>query len=149
MEGISHARLIRTDTAHLNSVLGIRRTTFSERWSNEGDDMISAGKDEVANQPLVSVDDEVSAEFFGFFVSSHELCRRQVTKITPYGLAVSDPPERRLSSMIRTRTMTGTRPQSRVILCSTLVSPLIFQHILACIRPLYEVKRSRAYECMS
>ena len=53
--------------------------------------MVSAGKDEVANQPLVSVDDEVSAKFFRFFVSSHELCRRQITKITSYGLGVSDP----------------------------------------------------------
>ena len=148
MKGICHARLVRADAAHLNGVLGIRRTAFSKRWSDEGDDMIPARKDEVANQSFISVDDEVSAKFFGFFVPSHEFCGRQITKIAPYGLAVSDHPGRCLSSIIRTRTMIGTRPQSRVMLCSTLVSPLIFQHILTCIRPLYEVKRSRAYECM-
>ena len=87
MKGVSHARLIRTDTAHLNRVLGIRRTTFSERRSDEGDDMISAGKDVVANQPWVSVDDEVSAKFTGFFASLHELGRRQLLrKITLYWL---------------------------------------------------------------
>ena len=74
MKGISHATTIDQEgrsTFERHSI----RTTCSEGWSNEGDDMISAGKNEVANQPLVSVDDEVSAEVF---VSSHELCRKQV-----------------------------------------------------------------------
>ena len=49
--------------------------------------MISAGKDVVANQPCVSVDDEVSAKFTGFFASLHELGRRQLLrKITLYWL---------------------------------------------------------------
>ena len=81
--------------------------------------MISAGKDEVANQPCASDSQGSSCLCTGSAEDS-------------YGdyilLLVSDPAERRKSSIIRTRlNMIGTRPQSRVMLCSMLVSPLFFQ----------------------
>ena len=43
--------------------------------------MISAGKDEVANQPCASVGDEVSAKFPGFVMSLHRLGRRQLRRL--------------------------------------------------------------------
>jgi hypothetical protein len=35
--------------------------------------MVSPGEDKVSDQTLVSIDDEVTAEFFRFFVPVHEL----------------------------------------------------------------------------
>lgn len=51
--------------------------------------MVSSGEDKIANETLVSVDDEVTTEFFGFFVVLDQLGRRHAFKITPYRLEKS------------------------------------------------------------
>jgi len=48
--------------------------------------MIPAGENKIANKTLISVDNEVSAEFFRFFMVSDKFCRRHGTKITTDGL---------------------------------------------------------------
>lgn len=50
--------------------------------------MISTRNDEVADQPLISINDEVTAELFRFFVSLDKLKRRQVAQITTHRLMV-------------------------------------------------------------
>jgi hypothetical protein len=52
----------------------------------EGSDVIPTRKNEIANETFISIDDEVSPKFFGFFVAPHEFRRRQGTKITTNGL---------------------------------------------------------------
>jgi hypothetical protein len=43
-----------------------------ERGAVESNDMIPTRKNEIANETLISVDDEVSSKFFGLFMSPHE-----------------------------------------------------------------------------
>ena len=48
--------------------------------------MISARKDEIADETFVAVDDEVASKFFRLFVVLHELRGGHPFEITPYGL---------------------------------------------------------------
>jgi hypothetical protein len=47
-----------------------------ERWAVESNDVIPPRKDEIANETFISVDNEVSSKFFGFFMVPHEFHRR-------------------------------------------------------------------------
>jgi len=51
--------------------------------------VIPTRKDEIANETFISIDNEVSSKFFGFFMTSHEFCRRQGTKIAANRLDVT------------------------------------------------------------
>jgi hypothetical protein len=53
-----------------------------KRGAVESNDVIPTRKNEIANETLISVDDEVSSEFFRFFMAPHEFRRRQGAKIT-------------------------------------------------------------------
>ena len=74
VEGIRDARLVGTDATDLDGVGGIGGTTVNEGRSDEGNDMMSTGEDEVANETFVAVDYEVSAKLLGFFMVLHEIC---------------------------------------------------------------------------
>lgn len=116
MHIVSATRLVRSDAADLNGVRSVGRSSRSEGVSDEGDDVVSAGKDEVADETLVAVDDEVPAELFGFLFSSHKLCGGGGLDVAAHGLEVrrSIYVMHRVCDVILTRTMTGTRPQSFV-----------------------------------
>jgi hypothetical protein len=66
----------------LNGIRRIGRTTALERGAVESNGMIPTRKNEIANETFISIDNEVSSKFFGFFVVLHEFRRRQGTKIT-------------------------------------------------------------------
>jgi hypothetical protein len=38
----------------------------------ESNDVIPTRKDEIANETFISIDDEVSSKFFGFFMAPHK-----------------------------------------------------------------------------
>jgi hypothetical protein len=38
----------------------------------KSNDVIPTRKDEIANETFISIDDEVSSKFFGFFMAPHE-----------------------------------------------------------------------------
>ena len=89
MECVCHASLVWAYATYLNGMWCVRRATALEGRAVEGNDMIPAGEDKVSNKTLISVDDEVSAEFFGFFVVSDKFCRRHGSKITTDRLCAS------------------------------------------------------------
>jgi hypothetical protein len=60
----------------LNGIRSVRRATGLERWAVESNDVIPPRKDEIANETFISVDNEVSSKFFGFFMVPHEFHRR-------------------------------------------------------------------------
>lgn len=65
--------MVRSNGSDLDGVGCIGWTTIDEGRADEGDDVIAPGEDEVSDKTLVSIDDEVATEFFGFFVPVHEL----------------------------------------------------------------------------
>ena len=84
MQSICNTRLVRPDTTDLHSVGGVGWSTVDEGGSDEGDDMMSSGEDEVTDKTFVAVYNEVPAEFFWFLVSLDKVCGRQTTKVTSY-----------------------------------------------------------------
>ena len=82
MQSVGDTGLIGSNATYLNGLGCIGRATVCERRSNKGNDVISAGKDEVTDETFVSVDDEISAEFFWFLVVLHKFCRRHSTQVT-------------------------------------------------------------------
>ena len=91
----------------------VGRATALKRGTVESNDVIPARKDKIANETFISVDDEISAKFFRFFVMSHEFRRMHGAKITTDRLYTAIRPRYRGCGVeVPTRTMIGTRPQS-------------------------------------
>ena len=72
MQRVRHGGLIRSDGPDLDGVGCIGTPTLDEGWTDEGDDVIAPGEDEVPDKTFVPIDDEVAPEFFRFFVPVHE-----------------------------------------------------------------------------
>ena len=72
MQTVGDARLICPYTADLDRIWRVGRATIDEGMSDERNDVISSGQDEVAYQPLVSIDDKVSSKLFRFFMTPGE-----------------------------------------------------------------------------
>ena len=89
MECVCDASLVRAYAAYLNGMWCVGRTPGLEGRAVEGDDMMPAGENKIANETLISVDDEISAEFFGFFVVFDKFCRWHGAKIATDGLGAS------------------------------------------------------------
>lgn len=73
MQRVRHGGLIRSNGSDLDGVGCVGRSTFDEGWTDEGDDMVASEEDEVPDKTFVPIDDEVTTEFFRFFVPVHEL----------------------------------------------------------------------------
>lgn len=56
----------------MNGIWCVGMTTTLEGGAVESNDVIPTGKNEIANETFISIDDEVSSEFFGFFMTFHE-----------------------------------------------------------------------------
>lgn len=89
MECVCHASLVWAYATYLNGMWCVGRATTLEGSAVQGDGMIPAGENKIANKTLISVDNEVSAEFLRFFVVSDEFCRRHGTNITANRLRAS------------------------------------------------------------
>jgi hypothetical protein len=86
MQIIGDACLVRADATNLDCVWSVGRTTVGEGWTDERDDVVSSGKDEVPDETLIAVDDKISAKFFWFFMVFDEFGRGHGAKVTPYRL---------------------------------------------------------------
>jgi hypothetical protein len=67
----------------------IGRAAALEGGTVECNDVIPAGKNKIANETFISVDNKVSAKFFGFFMMFHKLRRGHGAKITTDRLHVA------------------------------------------------------------
>jgi hypothetical protein len=77
--------------------------------------MVPSRQDEVADETLIAVDNEVAPKFFRLLVAFYQLRGRCGFEITSRRLlVVSAQWPQRTTRHILTRTMTGTRPQSRL-----------------------------------
>ena len=105
--------------------------------------MISAGKDEVVNQPCVSVDDEVPRVRRVFARAQ----QKTVTKITSYCLC-----QILLSGHLQEQHHTHSehdRHEATIPCHALFYAGIPLVRPIGGIRCLYKVRRSRAYRCMS
>jgi hypothetical protein len=72
VECVCNTSLIWAYATYLNGIRCVGRTTTLEGRAVESDDVIPTRKDEIANETFISIDDEVSSKFFGFFMAPHE-----------------------------------------------------------------------------
>jgi hypothetical protein len=72
VECVCNTSLIWAYATYLNGIRCVGRTTTLEGGAVESDDVIPTRKDEIANETFISIDDEVSSKFFGFFMAPHE-----------------------------------------------------------------------------
>ena len=89
MQSVGDTGLIGSNATYLNGLGCIGRATVCERRSNKGNDVISAGKDEVTDETFVSVDDEIASKLFWFFMMADQLSGRHTTEIATNGLRSS------------------------------------------------------------
>lgn len=84
MDSIGTCGLVRANTSDLTSVGCISHTSFCERWSIQVKRVVTAGKNEVSNELLISVNDEISTERSGFFAVLDQFSRGEVQEVTPF-----------------------------------------------------------------
>src|SRR6266404_6270322 len=82
MECICHTSLIRAYAAYLDGMWCVGRATTLEGRAIEGNSMIPARENKIANKALISIDNEVSAEFFRFLMVFDKFCGGHGTKVT-------------------------------------------------------------------
>ena len=73
MQSIGDASLVGANTANLNGIRCIGRATISECRTDKRDDMVAPRKNQISDKTLISVDHEVSAEFFWLLVVTYEV----------------------------------------------------------------------------
>lgn len=81
MERVCERGLVATDTSDLGSERGVTRSSLGERRSEEGDDVVTAGEDEVSDNLLVSVDDEVTSKRGRLLVRGDQRRRRRALEV--------------------------------------------------------------------
>jgi hypothetical protein len=72
VECVCNTSLIWAYATYLNGIWCVGRTTTLEGGAVESNDVIPTRKNEVANETFISIDNEVSSKFFGFFMAIHE-----------------------------------------------------------------------------
>lgn len=113
--------------------------------------MISSRNDEESDEPLVTVDDEVAAHLFRFFMNPDQLGGREASNVAAsrlsevHGKGKKDnvsPVRVTQSGHALTLTIMGSMPKSRVSVCR--FPPLTVHESFAVIRPEYVVSLSLA-----